>query len=398
MDRQVKQRLVYSMVQFLRSQLEDATSSGLQEEGIESVEVAMQCLETAYGVSQENSELAVSRTLYDIFSEAMKTESPIQPSTAGLTEATKPVSEEDKAEAEDLKNQGNQLMREEKYTQALDSYTKAISKNSSNGVYYCNRAAAHSKLLNHKDAIEDCKRALQVEPQYSKAYGRMGLAYSSLNDHQKAKECYQKALELEPDNESYRGNLGIAEEKLGSQPQAPPNPFAAFGGGGGAGFPLGGLGGMAGMGGPGGPDVGGLFNNPALMNMATQLMSDPNMQNMMSNFMSSMGGAGGAGGAPPNFMNGLGGMGGMGVGGDAPAAAAPPPPPAAAAAVAEPTGDGTAAPGGPAGMEALLTAGRQLAEQMQTQHPDLVDQIRQQMNRNGTPGSGDGQNQQPPPS
>lgn len=96
-------------------------------------------------------------------------------------------------------------------------------------------------------------------------------------------------------------------------------------------------------------------------------------------------------------MNGLG---GMGVGGDAPA----PAPPAAAPTPAPPSGggivggDGTAAPGGPAGMEALLTAGRQLAEQMQTQHPDLVDQIRQQMNRNGTPGSGDGQNQQPPPS
>lgn len=385
MDRQVIQRLVYSMVQFLRSQLENASSSGLQEEGIESVEVAMQCLETAYGVTQGNSELAVSRSLYEIFSEATKTERPIQASTAGVTES-KPVSEEDKAEAEDLKNQGNQLMREEKFTQALDAYTKAISKNSSNGVYYCNRAAAHSKLNNHRDAIEDCKRALQVEPQYSKAYGRMGLAYSSLNDHQKAKECYQKALELEPDNESYKGNLNIAEEKIRSQPQAPPNPFAAFGGGGAGGFPLGGLGNMAGLGGPGGPDVGGLLNNPALMNMATQLMSDPNMQNMMSNFMSGMGGGGGGGGpaAAASFMNGLGGMGG----------GAPPgvPPPSG--------GDGgTVAPEAPAqGMEALLTAGRQLAEQMQNQHPDLVEQIRQQMNRNGNPGSGDGQNQQPPPS
>ena len=28
------------------------------------------------------------------------------------------------------------------------------------------------------------------------------------------------------------------------------------------------------------PDLGGFLNNPALMNMATQMLSDPNMQNM----------------------------------------------------------------------------------------------------------------------
>ena len=46
--------------------------------------------------------------------------------------------------------------------------------------------------------------------------------------------------------------------------------------------------------------------------------------------------------------------------------------------------------------------GRQLAEQMQSQHPELVEQIRQQMNRGGpgggSQGGGDGGNQNPPPS
>lgn len=51
---------------------------------------------------------------------------------------------------------------------------RAISKDCRNAVYYCNRAAAHSKLNNHREAIDDCKRALEIEPQYSKAYGRMG--------------------------------------------------------------------------------------------------------------------------------------------------------------------------------------------------------------------------------
>ena len=102
----------------------------------------------------------------------------------------------------------------------------------------------------------------------------MGLAYSSMNNHVKAKECYEMALYLDPDNESYKSNLTIANEKINSEgsQSAPPNPFAALAGGG--------LGAMAGLNTGGAPELSGILNNPALMNMATQLMSDPNMQNM----------------------------------------------------------------------------------------------------------------------
>ena len=65
-------------------------------------------------------------------------------------------------------------------------------------------------------------------------------------------------------------------------------------------------GGAAGLGGlPGGfgqiPNMGGLnleamLNNPAMMNVAAQMMQDPNMQQMMNNLMG--GGGGGAGGPP----------------------------------------------------------------------------------------------------
>merc|ERR1711874_787436 len=90
-----------------------------------------------------------------------------------------------------------------------------------------------------------------------------------------AVENFKKALELEPDNESYKSNLQIAEDKVksGVAPAA------------------GGIPGMfPGMGGPGGMDLGNFLNNPALMNMATTMMSDPNMQSMMSQMMGGLGG------------------------------------------------------------------------------------------------------------
>lgn len=36
------------------------------------------------------------------------------------------------------------------------------------------RAAAYSKLGNYTGAVQDCERAICIDPTYSKAYGRMG--------------------------------------------------------------------------------------------------------------------------------------------------------------------------------------------------------------------------------
>merc|ERR1712211_157595 len=124
----------------------------------------------------------------------------------------------------------------------------AIELDGSNPVFYCNRAAAHSKMNKHKEAVDN----------------------------------FKKALELEPDNESYKSNLQIAEDKVSSG-VSPGN----------AGFP----GMFPGMGGPGGMDLGAFLNNPALMNMATTMLSDPNMQQMMGQMMSGLGG--GVPGGPP---------------------------------------------------------------------------------------------------
>merc|ERR1712126_444094 len=291
----------------------------LSDDAKESLEVASQCLQSAYALNTEDKHLAVSKPLQAIFQEATMNE-PLQKKS--------PPSAADKEEAERLKTEGNNLMRTEKFVDALDMYSKAINLDGGNPVFYCNRAAAHSKMNNHHLAIEDCQRAIDMDPSYSKAYGRMGLAHSSLNKHKEAVENFKKALELEPDNESYKSNLQIAEDKVKSGVA-----------------PSGGMGGMfPGMGGPGGMDLSSFLNNPALMNMATTMLQDPNMQAMMGQMM------GGQGGVP----------------------------------------GGPAGPGGPPpDMASLLQAGQQLAQQMQQSNPELVEQLRRQM--------GGGPNFQPPP-
>uniref|UniRef100_A0A669Q3Z1 Small glutamine-rich tetratricopeptide repeat-containing protein alpha n=1 Tax=Phasianus colchicus TaxID=9054 RepID=A0A669Q3Z1_PHACC len=229
-----QKRLAYSIIQFLHDQLQNG---GLSPDAQESLEVAIQCLETAFGVSLEDQGLAVSQTLPEIFEAAAgKDPEHIRANSEPVT-----PSEDDIAEAERLKTEGNEQMKAENFEAAVSFYGKAIELNPSNAVYFCNRAAAYSKLGNYAGAVRDCERAIGIDPNYSKAYGRMGLALSSLNKHTEAVVYYKKALELDPDNDTYKSNLKIAEQKMKETPSP--------------------------TGGPGGFDLAGLLNNPGFMSM-----------------------------------------------------------------------------------------------------------------------------------
>lgn len=99
-----------------------------------------------------------------------------------------------------LVSAGNDQMKVENFSTAVEFYSKAIAINPHNAVYYCNRlvraaanqhaapqtpaytnlcvcvcrAAAYSKLGNYAGAVQDCEEAISIDPNYSKAYGRMG--------------------------------------------------------------------------------------------------------------------------------------------------------------------------------------------------------------------------------
>lgn len=286
--------LVSSIVEFLTNQLE---SGDISEDSRESLEVVIQCLETAYGV--QASDAPPNFNLYEVYKNAIENAKP-PPAPEATPEA--------KAEADRLRNEGNKLLKQEKYHDAIASYTKAIQLDGRNAVYYCNRAAAYSKIGNYRQVIKDSNAALAIDPNYSKAYSRLGLAYTSLNKHKEAKEHYQKALELDPGNESYKTNLQLAEEML-----AQPNN-------------VGGLGGRANM--PGRDLIRSLLvDNPALMNMAQNMLSDPTLQNALHTIIS----------------------------GDAE--------------------EGRR-------IQVLLEAGQQLTEQMQRVNPDLIEALRQQIGGN----------------
>uniref|UniRef100_A0A0M3HWF5 SGTA_dimer domain-containing protein n=1 Tax=Ascaris lumbricoides TaxID=6252 RepID=A0A0M3HWF5_ASCLU len=317
-----EKNLVVSFIQFLRHKVSTNQCSDDQAEGLE---VAVQCLESAFGLTDANYAFQPSKPLLDIFTAA-------EGLPTGETALPEPT-EAEIALANKLKEEGNAHMKASEFDAAINKYNEAIKLNR-DPAYFCNRAAAYCRLEQYDLAIQDCRTALALDPRYSKAYGRMGLALSCQNRYEQAVDAYKRALELDPNQESYKNNLKIAQEKVKELENAARNAFSAGAAAGAGGFPFGG----------GIPDMAEVLNNPAMMQMATQLMSDPNIQNLMTQMM---------GGLMSNASG---------------------------------------AEGGASGISNLLQAGQQvlvamllwymfiqlLAQQMQAANPELVEQLRRQ--------------------
>ncbi|KAK2145566.1 hypothetical protein LSH36_673g01049 [Paralvinella palmiformis] len=302
---ELTKHLIVAILKFLEDQRQNG---GLSEDATESLEVAGQCLESAYGVDLlESSTLAkypLPDDLLGIFQAGLDAKK--------RTKRGPPASVADKEAADKLKVEGNNFMKQEKITEAVECYSRAIELDNNNAVYYCNRAAAYNKLNNFHQAVSDCDTAIDIDPKYSKAFNRRGLAQMALHQYKEAKSSFAQALDLEPQNEGYKASLEQAEHKLQEVLQS---------GDMGAGLNLGGL------------DFTSMLSNPALMNMATNMMSIPHIQQMMANVMSNTGGAGAEGGSA---------------------------------------------------IGSLLQAGQQLAQQMQETNPELVEQLRRQMQADGS--------------
>ncbi|XP_063707185.1 small glutamine-rich tetratricopeptide repeat-containing protein alpha-like [Culicoides brevitarsis] len=295
---------VRSFVRFLNKQIADGQ---LGNDSVESLEVVIQCLENVYEFNDETGADEKDNPinnfdLYELYSSTLLNVTP-----------------ERKEEAESMKNEGNRLMKEEKYQEALNMYNKAIALDATNAVFYCNRAAAFSRIGDYNRAAEDCKMSLKYDPKYSKAYGRLGLAYSKMNKHELALDAYKKAIEIEPENVDYQNNMKVTEERLQQQQSGAGSIGASEGL-----FP--GLNPNI--------DFAAALNNPALVQMASRMMTDPNIQNLLSQLS------------------------------------------------------------GMQNVDSLVETGRQLAQNLASQNPDLIANIRRQLDPDNNSSNNDNQ---PPP-
>lgn len=108
------------------------------------------------------------------------------------------VSKEQSAEI--AKEKGNQAYKDKQWQKAVGFYTEAIKLCGSNATYYSNRAQAFLELCSYLQAEEDCTKAISFDKKNVKAYFRRGTAREMLGYYKEAIDDFKYALVLEPTN------------------------------------------------------------------------------------------------------------------------------------------------------------------------------------------------------
>ncbi|GAA0138313.1 hypothetical protein LIER_00081 [Lithospermum erythrorhizon] len=127
-------------------------------------------------------------------------------------------------QANDAKLEGNTLFKEGQYDEALLKYELALqvvqdltSSNELRAICHANRGACFSKLENYKESINECTKALELNPSYTKALIRRGEAHEKLGNYEDSITDMTKILELDPSYDQARRNIirlkPLADEK-----------------------------------------------------------------------------------------------------------------------------------------------------------------------------------------
>ncbi|KAK4280692.1 hypothetical protein QN277_012280 [Acacia crassicarpa] len=109
--------------------------------------------------------------------------------------------------AEIAKEKGNQAFKEKQWQRAIGFYTEAIKLSGNNATYYSNRAAAYLELGSFIQAEVDCAKAINLDRKNVKAYFRRGTAREMLGYYKEAADDFKYVLVLEPTNKRAASSL-----------------------------------------------------------------------------------------------------------------------------------------------------------------------------------------------
>lgn len=139
-----------------------------------------------------------------------------------LKEVQKDWSDEEieaqKEEALSLKNKGNDHFRNASYNEAIQAYTQALNTcplkcSAERAVLYANRAAAKVNLERKEEAVLDCNKAIDLNPNYLKALVRRAQLHRKLENLDQCLADYRKVLELDPDSrEAHQACVTLPQE------------------------------------------------------------------------------------------------------------------------------------------------------------------------------------------
>lgn len=116
---------------------------------------------------------------------------------------------EKEAPWEDKLEEANLLLTYKEFEEACKIYEDLISNEFYSPEVFNNYGLALFYLDRFDEAIEEFKKAINLDNSFSLPYANIGLVYLNKSDYDKAKEFFLKALELDPQNPETHYNLAV---------------------------------------------------------------------------------------------------------------------------------------------------------------------------------------------
>jgi tetratricopeptide (TPR) repeat protein len=98
------------------------------------------------------------------------------------------------------------------HKQAIEQITKAINLDSKKAKYFNNRGLIYQQLLQFTEALDDFQESLQLDPNLSQAHCNKGNILQELHRYDEAKDSFSTAIHIDPEYaDAYfnRGNLWV---------------------------------------------------------------------------------------------------------------------------------------------------------------------------------------------
>lgn len=140
-----------------------------------------------------------------------------------LKEGELNLSQEEKQKRKDeatvLKQNGNDEFKAGNFLESINVYTSALRLcplefTEERSILYSNRAASKIKLEYTETALEDCTKALELNPHYVKTLIRRAKLYENKNELDQALEDYKKLSSIDESNSEYKHCIYVLTQKI----------------------------------------------------------------------------------------------------------------------------------------------------------------------------------------
>jgi len=110
-------------------------------------------------------------------------------------------------------NSGLHYSKQGNHQKAIENYKKALEINPNFPQIYYNLANVYNELKHFDFAIENYRKAYQLDPSMYLAVNNMGVTFAMKEDYASAIECFKRAAEIKPDIFDPLNSLGITYHK-----------------------------------------------------------------------------------------------------------------------------------------------------------------------------------------